>query len=141
MRIAERAGTTAAMDAATNFPAMKKLLTLSSLLIVGGYAAVELARDAGVRLPAAFTPVNALIAFTLVSLSLIALADYGPKSRAIAVRAPARREGPKRLHSIAAAHHHVHAIRRGAEAARLASISPAVVCFPRRRSVRLQRAA
>lgn len=124
---------------------MKSHLALSSLLVITGYAVVDVARYAGVSLPTFLNAQNALSAFVLLSLALVVLSDYGRKVRPIAL--PARTWTPHvRRHlrpahgSIAAAQRHIYAIRRGSEAARLAP-APKIVIFPRNLSARQDRAA
>lgn len=123
-----------------SLPTMKHTLLLSSLAILGSYVSVELARASGIQVPATLNAGNAFVAFVVVVGALIVLADYGRKLPALRTApvtvATARTPG----RSIAAAHHHVYAIRRGTQAARLAHPSRVVV-FPRQTSTRLRRVA
>lgn len=120
---------------------MKTHLILSSLLILAGYAAIELAKSAGVSLPDALNVGNAVIAFTVVSLALVVLADYGPKVRPIPVVFRTRRIAVPCRRSVAVAHHHLYAIRRGAEAARLAAAPARVAVYPKNNVASWKRAA
>lgn len=119
---------------------MKKALTFSSLFVLGGYAMIELANSLGAQLPDELSLGNAFAAFAGILFVAIMLADYGPKVRPIPLPVRVRRfSQPPRI-SIAAAHHHVYAIRRGAEAARL-GVPSRVVVFPRNTPTRCRRAA
>lgn len=120
---------------------MKTHLAFSALVVAGSYAAVELARSVGVSLPVWLNLGNAFLAFTVVTTALVVTADYGPKSRPIALPAPVRRMKSLRPHSIAAAHHHLYAIRRGAEAARLSAPPMCVTVYPRNNVAHWKRAA
>jgi hypothetical protein len=124
------AGTPLAITGGNQPPTMKNLLTLSSLIITGGYIAAEIAESAGVSLPAAINAENALIAFTVVFAALTLFSDYAPKApRATAARALAVRAA--RTGNTASVRRQGYAIRRGAEAARLANPPARVVLFPK----------
>jgi hypothetical protein len=118
---------------------MKKLLTLTSVFVLIAAAATELATSAGLHAPATLGLGNAFLTFTVATFALIVLADYGRKPRTLSLRL--RPAAALRRPSIAAAHHHVYAIRRGAEAARLARVPSRITYFPRRTHVRCERAA
>jgi hypothetical protein len=118
---------------------MKKLLTLTSVFVLVAAAGSELATSAGLHAPATLGVGDAFLALTVAIFALIVLADYGPKPRPIALRL--QPTATLRRPSIAAAHHHVYAIRRGAEAARLARVSSRMAYFPRRTHIRWERAA
>ncbi len=94
---------------------MKKILTLSSLALVGIYAAAEFAAAAGLAVPAVINAQNLLIAFVVGLTSLIIVTDYAPrKTLALPVRStPSARSSAARRQG--------YSIRRGAEAARLAT--------------------
>ncbi|ACB76321.1 hypothetical protein [Opitutus terrae] len=117
---------------------MKKLLSLSALFVLAGYAVVDLAKFSGAALPSVLNAGNAFVLFATLGFALLLHADYGRKVRPIPL--PVRAKLP-RWHSVAVAQRHVYAIRRGVEAARLAPAPSRVVVFPRRVSSRHERAA
>lgn len=114
---------------------MKKVLTLSALVLVGITAAAELAATAGLAVPAVINTQNLLIAFVVGLTALIVATDYAPR-RMLALPAsttPAQRTAGLRRSG--------YSIRRGAEAARLAPPPARVTLFPKSAAAGLDRAA
>jgi hypothetical protein len=122
---------------------MKMFLHLSSLIIAGGYAAAELAETMGAHLPTLINIENALIAFICVLTAAILTADYARRAGTLSkpANAPAAATASATRRPLVGARRRVRAIRRGAEAARLATPPSKVTVFPKRRSVECDRAA
>jgi hypothetical protein len=110
---------------------MKNALTLFSLGLFAAIASAELARSAGFQAPHILSISNGVIALSVVLLLKLLLADYGAKARPVALPVSRRSTDALRRGSIASAYHHIYAVRRGVEAARLATPNRVVV-FPRR---------
>jgi hypothetical protein len=110
---------------------MKNTLALSSLVIFAAVASAELVRAAGLQAPSLLNFSNGILAFSAVLLMQLLLADYGAKVRPIALPRSRPLARSLRRPSMASAYHHVYAVRRGTETARLATPNRAVT-FPRR---------
>lgn len=119
---------------------MKNALTLSSLVLVAAITIAELVRSAGLQAPHVLGIGQAALAFSALVLTQLMLADYGAKARPIALPGSRRFPHARRLGSTASAYHHVYAVRRGIEAARLASPNRVVVS-PRRTPLHSRTAA
>lgn len=114
---------------------MKAVLNSLSFAIIAGYVAAETAELAGARLPSYVNASNAVVAFSMVAVLAILVADYGRKNRiAFAPSQTAVRPTITRVRRQA------YSIRRGAEAARLAP-PPARPVFRRVPCVHYERAA
>ncbi|MBS0633720.1 MAG: hypothetical protein JSS11_17560 [Verrucomicrobia bacterium] len=114
---------------------MKKVFTLSALLLVGITAAAEFAASAGLAVPAVINAQNLLIAFVVGLTALIVVTDYAPR-RTLALPdcgTPAPRTAGLRRQG--------YSIRRGAEAARLAPPPSRVTLLPKPVAAGLDRAA
>lgn len=124
-----------------NTSPMKTILQLISLLTVSGYAAAQVAAASGFQVPASVNVSNAVIVLTVGFVALLLMADYGKVAQCspAAVRVAhtnTAHSGP----AIARARRSAYSIRRGAEAARLASPST-VASFPAAPRMRCDRAA
>lgn len=103
---------------------MKKILSLSALILVGITAAAELAATAGLSVPAVINTQNLLVAFVVGFTALIVAVDYAPRKM---LALPARTAAPRNTGD----RHSAYSIRRGAEAARLATPPARVAIFPK----------
>lgn len=119
---------------------MKNILSRSALLVLSGYVLADAARSLGLYVPDALNLGSAFLAYVGVMSALLLVADYGPKARPVKLPVFTRNTQQHRP-SVAAAYRHVYAIRRGAEAARLAKAPGRIVIFPHNTPARRQRAA
>jgi hypothetical protein len=118
---------------------MKNILHLISLLAVGGYAAAQFAGAGGYHVADAINASNLVSVLTFAGIALLLLADYRQPRRASLAD---RRADIANTTSVVTAprRRSAYSIRRGAEAARLASPT-AVIRFPAAPRVRCDRAA